>query len=223
MDHDSLLSKNHVNSQQEIADESEPILRPWSRHVFLSIQEIDSPYKDHILSLPQENRWPPYHLRNYQGFWHLEGILPGIMTLQKHFKPRSTDILIMTSPKCGTTWLKALTFSVINRKKYDFASHPLLRLNPHDCVKYIEKIFCNEGQVYLENLPSPRVLSCFHLAYSMLPDSIRSSDCKILYICRDPKDALVSLYHMSRALHFQKHSNYFVTDDHWRGLYGSAY
>jgi hydroxyjasmonate sulfotransferase len=201
MDHDSLLSKSHVNSQQEIAEESDPTLRPRRTQTLISlpIEEIDSPYKDHILSLPEEKRWPPFHLRNYQGFWQAEGILPGIMAFQKHFKPRSDDIFVASSPKCGTTWLIALTFSVINRNKYEFASHPLLRLNPHDCVKSIDMIFCDEGLVYLESLPSPRVLH-FHMAYNMLPDSIRSADCKILYICRDPKDALVSLWHMSRAL-----------------------
>lgn len=194
MEQDSLLSKNHVTTQQETEDESDPTLRPWRAEalIFLPIEEIDSPYKDRILSLPPERRWPPYHLRNYQGFWEVEGILPRIMALQTHFQPRSTDIFIASFPKCGTTWLKALTFSVIHRNKYDFASHPLLRLNPHDCVKFIELLFCEEDLVYLESLPSPRVLG-LHLAYSMLPDSIRSSECKILYICRDPKDTLASI------------------------------
>ncbi|KAJ3677308.1 hypothetical protein LUZ60_003032 [Juncus effusus] len=46
----------------------------------------------------------------------------------------------------------------------------------------------------LEAIPSPRILST-HLPYSMLPDSITSSDCRIIYACRDPKDVLVSDYH----------------------------
>lgn len=202
MKQNSLVSKNHATLQQQaIADEPDPTLRPWRTEtlIFLPIEEIDSPYKDRILSLPQEKRWPPYHLRNYQGFWELEGILPQIMALQNQFKPHPTDIFIASFPKCGTTWLKALTFSVINRKKYEFSSHPLLRLNPHDCVKFLEPLFTDEGRVYLESLPSPRVLG-LHLAYSMLPDSIRSSECKIIYICRDPKDSLVSLWHMSKSL-----------------------
>ncbi|KAJ3677310.1 hypothetical protein LUZ60_003034 [Juncus effusus] len=46
----------------------------------------------------------------------------------------------------------------------------------------------------LEAIPSPRILGS-HLPYSILPDSITASDCRIIYICRDPKDVLVSQYH----------------------------
>ncbi|KAJ3702774.1 hypothetical protein LUZ61_006479 [Rhynchospora tenuis] len=200
---DSLLSENHVSSksQQENEEELDPTLIPWHAEelIFLPIEETDSPYKDHILALPQEKRWLPYNLRNYQGFWELEGIIPHIIAFQNQFKPRYTDVFVASFPKCGTTWLKAIAFSVIHRNKYDFVSHPLLRLNPHDCVKFLEPLFCEKGQVYLESIPSPRVLG-LHLAYSMLPDSIISSECKMIYICRDPKDALVSLWHMSKNL-----------------------
>ncbi|KAF3326289.1 flavonol sulfotransferase-like protein [Carex littledalei] len=129
MKQNCLVSKNHVTLQQESADEPDPSLRPWRTEtlIFLpiEIEEMDSPYKDLILSLPQEKRWQPYHLRNYQASF----------------------------PKCSTIWLKALTFSVINRNKYEFSSHPLQRLNPHDCVKFLEPLFTDEGRVYLELKP----------------------------------------------------------------------
>ncbi|KAJ3707991.1 hypothetical protein LUZ61_011696 [Rhynchospora tenuis] len=200
---DSLLSEKRVSSksQQENEEELDPTLKPMHREerIFLPIEETDSPYKDRILALPQEKRWLPYNLRNYQGFWEQEGIIPYIIALQNQFKPRFTDVFVASFPKCGTTWLKAIAFSVIHRNKYDFVSHPLLRLNPHDCVNFLELLFCEKDQTYLESLTSPRVLG-LHLAYSMLPDSIRSSECKIIYICRDPKDALVSLWHWIKNL-----------------------
>ncbi|KAK8659047.1 hypothetical protein V6N13_029262 [Hibiscus sabdariffa] len=36
-----------------------------------------------------------------------------------------------------------------------------------------------------------------HVPYSSLPRSVIDSGCKIVYICRDPKDSFVSLYHFN--------------------------
>ncbi|KAL6643012.1 hypothetical protein ACP70R_021193 [Stipagrostis hirtigluma subsp. patula] len=50
----------------------------------------------------------------------------------------------------------------------------------------------------MEALPSPRLMAT-HMQHSLLPASIsKSGDCKIIYICREPKDALVSLWHYTR-------------------------
>ncbi|CAD6343575.1 unnamed protein product [Miscanthus lutarioriparius] len=48
-------------------------------------------------------------------------------------------------------------------------------------------------------LPPPRVLAT-HLPYSLLPNSITGehSGCRIVYICREPKDALVSYWLFTR-------------------------
>ncbi|KAJ4744853.1 Sulfotransferase [Rhynchospora pubera] len=111
------------------------------------------------------------------------------------FKTRSDDVIVASSLKSGTTWLKALTFTIMHRDKYTFSSHPLLKLNPHDCVPILEHHYGTRDEKYLEMLPSPRVLGT-HLPYSMLPDSIQTSNCPIVYICREPKDVFVSFFHM---------------------------
>ncbi|KAJ3673818.1 hypothetical protein LUZ60_005810 [Juncus effusus] len=197
----SSLNQYNVSSisQKEKEKEDDLIIKPLrpGNHVFLSIENSDSPYKDIILSLPPERRWLGRPLRKYQGFWLGEGGLPAIISLQNSFKPRQDDIFVASFPKCGTTWLKAITFAIINRNRYNFASHPLLRINPHDCVKFIEFFFPEGNQSYLESLPSPRVLS-LHTPYSLLPDVMKASECKIVYICRDPKDAIVSNWHMNK-------------------------
>ncbi|KAF3338471.1 flavonol sulfotransferase-like protein [Carex littledalei] len=56
----------------------------------------------------------------------------------------------------------------------------------------MEKQFSLGGRPIIEALPSLRVLST-HIPYSILPDSITSSDCRIVYIWRDPKDVIYSL------------------------------
>lgn len=44
-------------------------------------------------------------------------------------------------------------------------------------------------------LPSPRLLAT-HLPYSLLPSPVteEGSECRLVYVCREPKDALVSFW-----------------------------
>ncbi|KAI8001955.1 Cytosolic sulfotransferase 17 [Camellia lanceoleosa] len=43
-------------------------------------------------------------------------------------------------------------------------------------------------------MASPRLFRT-HISYSLLPQSFKTSSCKIVYITRDPKDVFVSLWH----------------------------
>jgi hypothetical protein len=78
--------------------------------------------------------------------------------------------------------------------------HPLRHCNPHDCVRFLEIDF-NQNKDEFEALASPRLLAT-HLPYSLLPSSIteQRSGCRIVYICRDPKDALVSYWLFTRKV-----------------------
>jgi hypothetical protein len=156
-----------------------------------------------VPTLPLETRCPPFPLRQHGGFWLPEGILRrGFPAVHARFAPRPTDVLLATYPKSGTTWLKALAFAAAHRGAHPPSAddHPLRRRNPHDCVPFVEVDFAiaddaDAVAAGLEALPSPRVLAT-HLPFSLLPKRLLAS--RIVYVCRDPKDALVSNWLFTR-------------------------
>ncbi|XP_031261860.1 cytosolic sulfotransferase 17-like [Pistacia vera] len=121
------------------------------------------------------------------------------MFAQENFKPQPDDIFLCSAMKTGTTWLKALAFATVTRTLN--SSNPLLCKNPHDCIPFLEKDYIKNP--IIQNT-KPRVpLWSTHVLYSSLPKSVINSDCKIVYICRDPKDSFVSLWHFTNKLSSQ--------------------
>ncbi|TVU49351.1 hypothetical protein EJB05_00659, partial [Eragrostis curvula] len=149
---------------------------------------------DLISKLPRREGWTePLFL--YKNYWFRRFLLERIMLARESFKARHDDTILATNPKCGTTWLKALAFTITNRSLYNFNNHPLLTRHPHEVVKTIEVVIPMNGDLTsIEELRSPRLLST-HLPPSLLPESIAIHGCRIVYICRDPKDSFVSGWH----------------------------
>ena len=115
------------------------------------------------------------------------------MLVQEQFKAHPSDIVLCSFPKTGTTWLKALSFAIATRKRFGDISttNPLLTTVPHECIPFLEADLIQNSDNRDPELP----LFATHLSYTCLPKSILESRCKIVYICRDPKDTFVSLWH----------------------------
>uniref|UniRef100_A0A0E0AFR6 Sulfotransferase n=1 Tax=Oryza glumipatula TaxID=40148 RepID=A0A0E0AFR6_9ORYZ len=108
---------------------------------------------------------PKMHLNCYQGAWVQRTWVPGIIAIQ-----RGGDVVLASLPN-GTTWLKALAFATMARRAHppppavgdgdaQLLHHPLLRLNPHDCVPFMEKLFAaGLGSKIMDALPSPRLMA----------------------------------------------------------------
>ncbi|KAM1497894.1 hypothetical protein ACFXTH_020917 [Malus domestica] len=169
---------------------------------YLQENELSQEDKDLISSLPTEKAWVANYLHKYQGFWQATTHMQGALACQKHFQALESDILLVTTPKSGTTWLKAILFALVKREHYlDPQRHPLLTENPHVLVPFLEIDVYADIQVLpdLSSLAPPRLFST-HLPYSSLPDSVKHSGCNVVYLCRDPKDAFVSLWHFANKL-----------------------
>uniref|UniRef100_A0ACD5ZRT0 Uncharacterized protein n=1 Tax=Avena sativa TaxID=4498 RepID=A0ACD5ZRT0_AVESA len=143
-------------------------------------------------------------LRCYHGFWLPERFVPSAVALQRRFVPRPDDVIIASLPKCGTTWLNALAFATMARRSYPptGADHPLVRLNPHECVPFLDALFSGGGAraASLDALPSPRLIYT-HMPHAMLPRASAGVGCRVVYICREPKDTAVSLWQFRRSAH----------------------
>ncbi|CAL5088561.1 unnamed protein product [Urochloa decumbens] len=155
---------------------------------------------DLVAALPRKQE-PITLLLQYQGCWLPKYWVPGVIEFQRRFNPRPDDVILASYPKCGTTWLIALAFAAAARRAYppvaNAGEHPLRRLHPHDVVPFLDEVFTRGEEARLDALPSPRLMST-HLPFTLLPEPVTGGRCRVVYICRDPKDMVVSLWHFLR-------------------------
>ncbi|KAL4559336.1 hypothetical protein LXL04_031474 [Taraxacum kok-saghyz] len=143
-----------------------------------------------IETIPKRNGWKEQHLYNYNGFWLNPHIIKNNLVVHTYFKSQSTDIFLASFMKSGTTWLKALMFSTLNRHLYSFSDHFLLHHGPHSTFPLLD--FETHPITDFTQLPAPRLFAT-HFPRTLLPPLITS--CKIVYLCREPKDVLISKWH----------------------------
>ncbi|KAJ6834511.1 cytosolic sulfotransferase 12-like [Iris pallida] len=75
-------------------------------------------------------------------------------------------------------------------------SRPSTTLNPHQCVPFLEVELYGDGARVpeMDSIPSPRLLAT-HIPFHFLPNSVVDSGCRVVYLCRNPKDNFVSFWH----------------------------
>ncbi|XP_028777006.1 cytosolic sulfotransferase 15-like [Neltuma alba] len=164
-------------------------------------EQLSQECKELLLSLPKRRGWTSPYVYLYQGIWFAPTSIQAICSFQKHFQAKDTDIIIASLPKSGTTWLKALTFATVNRSRFSPSqnNHPLLIANAHELVPFLEfNLYANNQIPDLSNVIEPRLFST-HVPFQSLRDSIAKSQCKIIYICRNPFDNFVSFwFHLNK-------------------------
>jgi len=120
---------------------------------------------------------------------------------------RDDDVWISSFPKCGTTWTQEMVWNIINNLDFKAAKAKSLE----ERVPFLESTALLEtrlmgkeqeavagtGQInsfqLVNNLASPRVIKT-HLSIDMLPKEVLAKKVKLIYVCRNPRDAMVS-YH----------------------------
>ncbi|KAI8564319.1 hypothetical protein RHMOL_Rhmol03G0171600 [Rhododendron molle] len=140
-------------------------------------------------------------LLHWKGFWLMPVTIKSAISVESQFNPLPSDILLASFPKTGTTWLKALATAILshdsNPKSEYSQTDQLQTQNPHELIPFLEmETFGENPSRDINQYPSPRVFST-HLPYSILPESIKNSGCRIIYISRNPADTFVSSWHFT--------------------------
>eukprot|EP00092_Neocalanus_flemingeri_P014654 GFUD01015816.1.p1 GENE.GFUD01015816.1~~GFUD01015816.1.p1 ORF type:complete len:330 (+),score=74.86 GFUD01015816.1:291-1280(+) len=123
---------------------------------------------------------------------------------------RASDVWVVTPPKCGTTWLQEMTWLIRNGADTEGVKTFLFDRSPfveYPMVVDLKQELVDKFFDDLEMSPSPRLLKT-HLPFELLPPDLLNV-CKVIFCCRNIKDAVVSLYHHERLL--QVHN--LVTDN----------
>ncbi|KAL3751486.1 hypothetical protein ACJRO7_012335 [Eucalyptus globulus] len=169
---------------------------------YLQEDEISQKCRDLLPLLPREKGWITTSIYQYQGFWYPPKVLSGLLACQDHFQAHDTDVLLITAPKSGTTWLKAILFCLLNRAEFSgsMQHHSLLTQSPHNLVPFLENgLYFGQEIPNLASFASPRLFAS-HLPYHLLPTSVKDSGCKLVYLCRNPKDTFVSFWHFANKM-----------------------
>ncbi|CAN0896887.1 Cytosolic sulfotransferase 16 [Linum grandiflorum] len=139
--------------------------------------------------------WDTTEIRRVQGFWYRPVFMGGINAFRAEFKPRRDDVVILTSAqKTGTTWLKALSYSILSR---DDEEDTLTKMNPQICVpSFYGMVYSDDPALRPTDIDQHRLFHT-HVPFSYLPDSIKTyaRGLKLVYITREPKDTLISQWH----------------------------
>lgn len=182
---------------------SQPLERLPSITMQLVDKEIivNQEFMNLLSTLPKERTFFGTDIYQYNGFWFLPLPLHGIIEFQQQFKPRKNDVFLVTAPKSGTTWFKAIIYTLLNRQVYhpQDPHHPLLANTPHQLVPFINLLKPSEYDTISNSSDSSSRIFGAHIPTIVLPTSILedndSLNCKIVYLCRDIKDTFVSFYH----------------------------
>ncbi|CAL5201391.1 unnamed protein product [Lathyrus oleraceus] len=157
--------------------------------------QLSQEVKEMLISLPRQKGWNTPYTYLFHGFWFNPKEIQVLRTFQNHFQAKDSDVFVATVPKSGTTWLKALTFAIMNRQHHFISSknHPLLSFNPHDLVPFVESNLYDQHDKIpdFSNFHEPRLFGT-HIPFDLLSNSIKDSNCKIVYICRNPFDTFIS-------------------------------
>lgn len=161
------------------------------------LRESHTPeYNEYLQSVKLVDIHMPVIFPKLAKFYDVQGVVLQSLMLRgfyesRKFQARKDDVFVVSFPKTGTTWVQEATYLIGTEGNFKKAKSsnlerrfPLLELTDVDNNK---------------NKKQQRFFKS-HLPFSLLPQSVHDNKCKVIYVTRNPKDTVVSMYHFYKML-----------------------
>ncbi|XP_070386013.1 sulfotransferase 1B1-like isoform X2 [Dermacentor albipictus] len=136
---------------------------------------------DDLIEMDQES------YRFVEGVWMHNFFRDEVIRSVINFKPRDGDFVVVTYPKCGTTWTMFIVHNILTRGKEIFSIGEFGLMCP-----YLDML----GAAAADN-PSRTGPIMTHLPLRVFPPV---DNAKYIYVARNPYDCAVSYYHFLKGL-----------------------
>ncbi|KAM6942847.1 sulfotransferase family 5A, member 1 [Xenentodon cancila] len=132
-----------------------------------------------------------FHGISFPGHLHTQDSLQSALK----FRFQDTDILIVSYPKSGTTWMQEVVTLISSR------GDPLLCQTVPNWTRapWLEQYYA--AAMLEASSISPRVITT-HLPHHLLGPALQGSKARVVYVSRNPKDVVVSFYQFHKMANF---------------------
>lgn len=159
-----------------------------SKNIKFTAESVENSYFSKVTlsnhdHLPFQFKWNTGPVHKNLNLYSLETIEQVL-----NFEVYEDDVWIITPPKCGTTWTQEMCWLLMNNMDFEQAEKVDLE---------IRSPFLELSAENIENAkktPRPRIVKS-HEPMQLLPKSLWKKNPKIIFVVRDPRDAMVSHFH----------------------------
>ncbi|XP_073462047.1 sulfotransferase 2B1-like [Aquarana catesbeiana] len=126
---------------------------------------------------------------------------PESLQYAQDFQFKEGDVLIVTYPKSGTTWMQEILTLIYSQGDTEIA----MTIPNWERAPWLEHTYFKDT---LKEGEGPRIITT-HLPSNVLAPALQNTKAKVIYLARNPKDVAVSFYYFHKMAKFLPDFNTF--------------